>query len=345
MAGSTRAARRALRIAARTALCAAFALLSFALLSFAQAPQTSSAPQQQPTAKIQVSVDRVNVGVVVTDAGGKFVEKLTREDFHVFDSGVEQAITDFSTVDAPATVLLLIESGPAVYFQENSHVEAAYGLLNGLSAGDRAGVVAYTNQAQGVLDFTTDKNAVAGSFNRLRFNLGFDSLNLSSSLNTVLDWLGKVEGKKSVVLLSTGLDTSPEGSANAILGRLQTGDVRVYCVSLAQELLSSPDPKKKKQSEKAATVRAGVQQSDRFLEAIASTSGGRAYFPRNAQEFGQAYTQIAELVRHEYSLAFAPPVSDGKTHRIEVRLDAGRNPLAGNYVETYRRAYIAPAPQ
>src|SRR5207245_1543737 len=97
---------------------------------------------------------------------------LRREDFHIFDDGVEQPLTDFAAVEEPAQVLLLIEAGPAVYLLESGHLQAAHALLNGLSAGDRVAVVKYAEAPQVILDFTPDKQAAAAAFDQLRFNLG-----------------------------------------------------------------------------------------------------------------------------------------------------------------------------
>jgi hypothetical protein len=81
---------------------------------------------------------------------------------------------------------------------------------------------------------------------------------------------------------------------------------------------------------------------------MAESTGGRAYFPASAKEFSSVYTEIAQLVRHEYSLAFAPPVRDGLVHSIEVRVVAGQK-LAANvsgspYRVDHRQAYLAPPP-
>src|SRR6266852_9002147 len=108
---------------------------------------------------IQVDVNRVSVGVVVTDAGGKFVEGLQRDNFHIFDNGEERAITEFATVEAPAQVLLLVEAGPSVYFLKDVHLVAADGLLRGLSADDRVAIAWYAEAPRTILDFTTEKNA------------------------------------------------------------------------------------------------------------------------------------------------------------------------------------------
>jgi len=294
-------------------------LAALTLFSSAAYSQNNSAPAQEA---IRVSVNRVNVGVIVTDAAGKLVEGLHREDFRVLDDGAEQTISDFVPVDEPANVLLLIEAGPAVYLLEGGHVRAAYALLAGLSAGDQVAVAKYNDVAAMVSGFSADKRVAAGAFDRLNFNLGFAALNLSTSLETVLDWLGQTRGKKTVVLLSTGVDTSSPAAAAGLLQRLRVGDVRVLAVSLAGEMRAPAVEGKKKQAPSAAAKLSAQQfaAADETLRQIAAATGGRAYFPGNGKEFDAGYAEIARIVRHEYSLGFAPGELDGAVHRIEVRV-------------------------
>ncbi|HEX4543007.1 MAG TPA: VWA domain-containing protein, partial [Candidatus Acidoferrum sp.] len=203
--------------------------------------QQADPQAQQPT--IRVNVDRVNVGAIVTGNHGQFVEGLRREDFRIFDNGVEQPLTDFAAINEPAQVLLLIEAGPAVYFLEGGHLLAAHTLLAGLSQEDRVAVVKYAEEPHALLDFTSDKQAAVDSFGQLRFNLGFGSLNLSTSELKVLQWLTQVRGKKTIVLLSTGLDTSPEKDLTTALEQLKTSDVRLLAVSLTGGLQAPPQGK------------------------------------------------------------------------------------------------------
>src|SRR5260221_11326077 len=74
--------------------------------------------------------------------------------------------------------------------------------------------------------------------------------------------------------------------------------------------------------------------ADRRLQAIASLTGGRAYFPMNAKAFQETYKEVAEIVRHEYSLAFALPAADGAFHSIDVKVD--RPGAAGKPGTAYR---------
>jgi Ca-activated chloride channel homolog len=325
------------------------ALLSTALVWLISPTHAQENPQEK-TPAIQVSVDRVNVGVFVTDSNGHFVEGLRREDFHIFDIGVEQPLTDFAAIESPAQVLLLIEAGPAVYLLEGGHLEAAIALLNGLSPDDRVAVVKYAEAPTALLDFTTDKQAAQAAFGHLRFNLGFSSLNLSLSVSKTLEWLASVQGKKSLVLLSTGVDTSPSNEAALAMRKLRINDVRLLAVSLTGGLQDSQPVDKKKSLAKTSTQAAQqFEQADQLLKHMAEATGGRAYFPRNSKEFSAAYAEIAQLVRHEYSLAFAPSTRDGTVHTIEVRVDTLKTTAPNAQVPVYRidhrQAYLAPAPQ
>ena len=304
---------------------------------------------QLPKQTIQVSVDRVSVGVIVTDSGGRFVEGLRREDFRIFDNGIEQPLTGFAAVEEPAQVLLLIEAGPAVYLLEGGHLRAAVALLNGLSNDDRVAVVKYADSPAALLDFTADKQAALAAFGQLQFNLGFGSLNLTSSVSKVLEWLRSLQGKKTIVLLTTGVDTSPTSESARAIHQLKISDVRLLAVSLAGELQNlQPVGKKKSPPANSSKTAEQFEQANQLLKRMAEATGGRAYFPKNAKEFNSVYAEIAQLVRHEYSLAFAPPARDGLVHSIDAQVVAAEKParnVSGSpYRVDHRRAYVAPPP-
>jgi VWFA-related protein len=332
----------------RVVYIAAF-LLTVAPLPWPHAVAAQDAPPRQPD--IRVQVDRVNVGVVVTDARGRFVEGLRRGDFHLFDNQVEQPVTDFLSIDEPAQVLLLVEAGPAVYLLESGHVQAVQTLLEGLAPADQVAIARYDEHAEPILNFVTDKNLAAGMLSQLRFNIGFGQLNLASSVLTALDWLAAVPGKKSVVLLSTGVDTSPPDALEKLLSRLKTTDVRVLPISLTAELHGTAagekkSPKKNQPADpKAQFAMEGLARADEELNSIAQANGTHAYFPKTNQDFTEVFSEISQLIRHEYSLGFKPPLHDAQVHTIEVRFlpSSGDSSPAPSYRVDYRRAYLAPA--
>jgi Ca-activated chloride channel homolog len=311
-------------------------ILAVGLLLLLTAPLSTAQSQQPPP--IRVTVNRVNVGVTVTDSTGHFIEGLRREDFQLFDNGVEQPITDFLSIEEPAQLLLLIESGPAVYFLGQGHFRAADTLLTSISPADRVAVAAYSNAPQLILGFTPDKAAARFALQNLNFNLGFAELNLSASVAATLDWMAPLPGKKTIVLLSTGFDTSPPETWQLIQQKLQTSDVRILAVSLSGDFRKPVKGKKRAAPNTAEreSVNEGFRKADESLQQLSAATGGRVYFPQNANEFNRAYAEIAQLIRHEYSLAFAPPAADGQLHSLKVKTKNS------SYQVDHRQAYLAP---
>ena len=302
----------------------------------------SEARAQTPDAAppIRVSVERVNVGVTVTDSSGNFVPGLRRDDFHIFDNRVEQPLTDFSPISEPAQLLLLIESGPAVLFLGKNHARAADTLLTSLAPADRVAVATYSRSPDLIQPFTKDKPVARESLQQMNFMAGFAELNLSSSLAAALDWLAQIPGKKNIVLLSTGVDTSPEATWQAIQTKLQISDTRILAVSLSGDFRKPAKFKKmsREQRSERAEVKEVFAEADQELRRVAEATGGRAYFPANAEEFERAYAEIAQLIRNEYSLAFTPASHDGQIHSLKV---VTRN---SSHRVDHRQAYLAPTP-
>jgi Ca-activated chloride channel homolog len=313
------------------------ALLFPAVLCFCSFTWAQENPQK-PHQPIQVAVERVNVGVIVTDHTGHFIEGLRREDFRVFDNGIEQTLTGFAPIEEPAQILLLIEAGPAVYLLGKSHIRASDTLLNNLAANDSVAIASYSKSPELLLNFTSDKPTARFALQNMNFSLGYAELNLSSSLASTIDWLAASPGKKTVVVLSTGVDTSPPSLWQVIQQKLRTSEVRILGVSLSGDFRKPLKGKKVSAQERKnrAWVKQGFAQADQELREISIATGGRVYFPKNEKEFDRAYSEIAQLVRNEYSIAFTPPAKDGQVHAIEVKVKRLRCRV------DHRQAYIAP---
>jgi Ca-activated chloride channel family protein len=311
--------------------------LAVLLFLFFVGPLSQGQTQQLPP--IRVSVSRVNVGVTVTDRTGHFIEGLHREDFQLFDNDAEQPITDFLPIEEPAQLLLLIESGPAIALFSNTHLRAADTLLTAIAPTDRVAIASYSQSPQLLLDFTPNKTQARATLQNLNFGNGFADLNLSSSLAVAIDSLAPLPGKKTIVLLSTGVDTSSVQSWPLIQQKLNTSDVRILAVSLAGDFRKPVKRKKLSAQERAnrTQVNQVFGEADKWLTELSHATGGRAYFPQNTQEFTRAYAEIAQLIRHEYSLAFAPPSADGKLHSLNVKVKDS------SYQVDHRQAYLAPA--
>src|SRR3984885_3518670 len=187
-------------------LRAAFTVIfCFVGIPFAAVAQQAAGGAHQP---LQVTTEMVQIGVSVLAAGGDFVSGLQRKNFRVLDGGVERPLEFFAPTDAPAQILVMVETSPAVYLIHNQHIAAAYALLDGLAPDEQVVLVTYDQAPRAVLAFTPDKNALLDALGQIQFSVGMGQLNFYDAVSTSLDWIAAVSGKKALVLLTTGLDSS-----------------------------------------------------------------------------------------------------------------------------------------
>ncbi len=304
--------------------------------------------QTDPEFRLRRTVDLVNVDVGVTDARGNYLRDLKRENFRVLEDGAERPITNFAASEAPALVLLLVETGPAVYMIQQQHLGATRTLLEGLGAQDWVALAAYGQSPRVMRIFTQQKEEVLRDLQGMGYSAGASELYFFRSLSTVLDWLEPVPGRKSLVVLTTGLDTEQPRRWEALEEKLRASDVVLYPIALGGALRGF---RKAKYPEMEEGTHLSFAQADRDLKEIARLTGGRAYFPKRAQDFSGIYREISSAARLTYNLGFAPAARDGQFHKIEVQVvDAkGRviapaeNPKRGYQVHA-RQGYLAPGP-
>jgi Ca-activated chloride channel homolog len=331
-------------------ICGSGALACRAQESVAQTPHP-----------LEATTEFVKVDASVLDNRGNFVGGLARSNFRILDNGAEQPIAFFTPVEAPAQILVMIETSPAVYLIHNQHLVAAYALLDGLAADDEVALVTYDQAPREILKFTADKPALLAALGGIQYTIGMGDLNLYDSISGALDRLGPATGKRALVLLTTGLDSSLPARWDALVRRLRSQDVVIFSVGLGGPLrgekskksksrkgsVKSGDPETEGLPESVAD--AGFAKADRALRALATMTGGRAYFPESEKDFVPMYREIATALRHQYLLGIAP-AHDGQFHSLTVEvLDAKGQPMTlpakRPVVRVFaREGYLAPGP-
>ena len=184
---------------------------------------------------------------------------------------------------------------------------------------------------------------------QIQYTLGFGELNLFDSISVVLDSLAPAAGKKALVLLTTGLDSSPASRWQALEQKLRGTDVVIFPVALGAAL-RTPVKKNKTKNKSLAEDKPGVfAEADKNLRSLAEITGGRAFFPESAADFVPTYREIAATLRHQYVLGIAP-AHDGQFHPLNVQIldDAGApySPTGKNISRKIfvRQGYLAPTP-
>ena len=291
-------------------------------------PPSTSAPKVEgmPDYSIKVNVPLVNVDVLVTTKGGQFVPGLKKDNFRVFEDGSPQQITNFNVSQAPITAVLLVEYASTNYVFMVQALQASYAFANTLKKDDWVAVAYYDMQPHILVDFTQDKKAIYGALNQLRIP-GFAETNLFDALYDTLDRLDRVEGKKYVILVTTGIDTFSRMTLDKITKKIKdTKDVTIFPVSVGFIVREYCEVHQCGYTHGFGIPvgRMDYLQADNEMRNFAAMTGGRAYFPRFEGELPELFRDISGDIRNQYSLAYHPTNSklDGTYRKLKVQVVA-----------------------
>jgi VWFA-related protein len=291
-------------------------------------PVTPKKLEGVPDYSLKVNVPLVNVDVLVTSKSGEFVPGLKQEHFRIFEDGVPQTITSFNVSQAPITAVLLIEFASTNYFFMRDALQASYAFAGTLKKDDWVAVTYYDMQPHILVDFTQDKRAIYGALNQLRIP-GFAETNLFDALYDTLDRLDRVEGKKYVLLVTTGIDTFSKLTLDKIMKKVKdTKDVTIFPISVGfmvrEYCETHPGGCRNAHGMGIPVSNMDYLQGDNEMRTFAAMTGGRAYFPRFQAEYSEDFQAIGDDIRHQYSLSYHPSNTklDGTYRKLKVQVVA-----------------------
>jgi VWFA-related protein len=282
-------------------------------------PERPKKIEGMPDYSINVDVPLVNLDVLVTTKNGQFIPGLHKDNFKILEDGVPQKVANFNQSEAPITAVLLIEFAATNYNYMYDALNAAYTFASGLKKDDWVAVESYDMKPQILVDFTQDKRAILGALNTLRIP-GFSERNLFDALFDTLDRVDRIEGRKYIILISSGRDTFSRLNLDQILKKVKsTKDTTIYAVSIGRAL---------REYLEAHGVNGPIStdwlQADNQMNTFARLTGGRAYFPRFEGELPEIFNSIAADIRNQYTIAYHPTNTklDGTYRKIKVELQA-----------------------
>ena len=269
---------------------------------------------------LSTSTNLVNVDVLVTTEGGQPIPGLRKDNFRVYDDGTQQTITNFGISKAPMTVTMLIEFSRLFWGFDYLALRDSYGFLNFMQPQDWVAAIYYDMNQHILTDFTHDRNELRSDLDTLRIP-EFSENNLYDSLAFSLDRMKNIQGRKAILLISTGCDSFSKLNYGEMLKIVKDSDTVIYPISTlefvtiryGQNFPCTPGMRGYGSSMDSLQAR-------NALNTIAKYTGGQAYFPRFEQDIPSIYQQIAGQLRTQYSLGFVPtdPTKDGKYHKLRV---------------------------
>lgn len=286
-----------------------------------------------PPGQIRVEVNLVNLFVTVRDKHKGIVTGLTKDDFQVFEDGRPQEITNFSAdSNLPVTLGLLIDTSGSEYFLIGSEKEAASRFLGRvLRKGDLAMIMSFDFDVDLLADFTDDRNRLDRAINRAVINAPSSSsiiaqgpLPTSGSGGTNFydavylaahDKLSEEAGRKAIIVLSDCEDTGSKLSLPDSIEAAQRTDSVVHVLVIAAD---------------------GGDQN--VAGKLTQETGGRMIVVRNGKNLEQAFDQISEELRNQYTISYIPSnkTHDGGYRKIKLEMKNKE------YSALTRQGYYAP---
>ena len=286
-------------------------------------PVDKSDPDEKLTTIVK-QVDEVNVVFTVTDKRGKFVNDLTKDDFHVIDDNKPaQSIRSFrSETNLPLRVALLVDASNSIRDRFKFEQEAAIEFLNQIiHQQDQAFVLGFDTTPEVTQNFTNNTEALSRGVRMLRPGGGtamYDAIYYACRDEIMAKDKSNIETRRAMILLSDGDDNQSRVSREEAVEMAQKAEVIIYTIS---------------------TNSSGMRlKGDKVLEHFAEETGGRAFFPFKVQDVSDAFLQIQDELRSQYALSYKPAdlEPNGKYHAIQILADNKK------YKVRSRKGYYAP---
>lgn len=178
---------------------------------------------------VRVDTTLVSLPVSVMDRDGKYIPNLGKEDFRVWEDGVEQRVAYFASTEKPFTVALVIDTSASTRYKVNEIQDAAIAFVNQLRPDDRVLVVSFDDKIRGVQEQPTSDRAVLRSA-ILQTKIG-SGTKLYEAVDQVINRLNRIEGRKAIVLFTDGVDTtSKHASYESTVSEAEELDALIYPV-------------------------------------------------------------------------------------------------------------------
>src|SRR5215203_3335255 len=259
------------------------------------------AAQDQPIFKSNVRT--VPIYATVVDPSGRLVPDLMQGDFAVLDNGKPADIALFSSEPQPFTAVVMLDTSASMTANLKLLNRAAEQFLLRLLPVDRAQVGAFNDKIQLSGTFTNNRDELIGALDDLYFG---NPTRLNDGIAAGLDALQGIDGRRVVLVFTDGEDTSSKTGFKTVLERARDEEVMVYSIGLESEFFNG--------------MRIVKTRPSRDLRKISDETGGGYFELVKTVDLAPTFSRVAQELRSQYLIGFAPAALDGKVHKLEVKV-------------------------
>ena len=310
--------------------------------------------------RFRSTAELINVTATVTDATGRFVSNLRKEDFVVYEDGERQQISHFSSERVPVSLGIVLDVSGSMSGEKFRAAQAALDrfMYDLLQPEDELFLLSFSDRTDLVSDWTTDRRRISTGLQQIRPRGG------TALYDAVAEAVPMAQGgrhkKKAVVVISDGNDTDSNTDPAALQRLIRETEVLVYAIGIdaggtagryssgggwsgparVQLPFPFPFPGGTYGGRRPRTGSRGTGADDAVnvdvLRAITDDSGGRTEVIRYANDLEPTTASIADELSRQYAIGYVPPrARDGRWHTIRVDVTGGRHQVRA------RRGYLA----
>jgi Ca-activated chloride channel family protein len=244
------------------------------------------------------------------DHNGRYVPNLKKEDFRIYEDGVEQSLAYFASVERPFTVALMLDVSGSTQSQLAQIREAANVFVGRLRANDRMMAITFDGKIN-VLTEAADVSAIRRA--KLHIPAVTDGTVLYDAVDFALKRMAGIPGRKAIVLMTDGVDQNSVATLKSTLNDIAEQDVLIYTVQyntlpqLPQRLSQIKNEKARRKVQER--LMKGYAVSEPYLRTLAEKTGGRFYKADDLSDVGPAFQAITSELGVQYSLGYYPKQS------------------------------------
>jgi Ca-activated chloride channel family protein len=271
----------------------------------------------------------VNVTITVRDARGHLVPHLSADDFVVFEDGRPQKPAVFGSAVSPEEqdsfaidLGLLLDTSESMLKELRLSQEAATRFLENIPRA-RDLLTVFFDQDIRISRYNSENQQ--GLVQRIMETKGAGNTALYDAITVYLSRVADSPGRKILVLLTDGEDTTSITSLTELLNLVKASQVTIYSIAFSGNFSLG--------SNKAISARAVLSQ-------LAAISGGAVFAPQQSKELGAVYSSILDELRSQYVLGYVSdnPRADGRFRKLRVELKDKSLRVR------HRMGYIVPRP-
>jgi Ca-activated chloride channel homolog len=279
--------------------------LAVVLAAAAAAHILAQNPPIKDSRTFESGIEITSITATVIDREGHPVTGLSREAFEVYEDGVRQTVTQFTSERVPIGLGVLLDISDSMFGKRMDDARAAVDkfLFELLDPADEFFLMAFNHRPRALTGWTREQGDVRHALAGLRPSGG------TAIYDAILDALPMIEKRTrqraAVLVISDGADTASTATLRELRPALRRSDTFVYAIAI-----DSPERQ---------PINTRVQPE--VLREITAESGGRTEIVQNSAQLDEAAARIAEELNSQYVLGYTPPRgADGQFHSLRVRV-------------------------